>query len=108
MCFLHKYGRIVVLFGAMFSSGYWSKLMKKNNLVNTFFASAVQNERDRISCRREAQGVGTLTISILLKAEESTHQVGIITTKKRINDKAVEVIQGKIRIFCTISEQSRH
>ncbi|XP_062868750.1 hepatic nuclear factor 4, beta [Trichomycterus rosablanca] len=35
---------------------------------------AVQNERDRISCRREGQGVGTLTIGVLLKAEESTHQ----------------------------------
>ncbi|XP_022525805.2 hepatic nuclear factor 4, beta [Astyanax mexicanus] len=35
---------------------------------------AVQNERDRISCRRENQGVGTLTISVLLKAEASTHQ----------------------------------
>lgn len=59
------------------------------------FASAVQNERDRISCRREAQGVGTLTISILLKAEESTHQVGIISRKKRIGDEAVEVIRVK-------------
>ncbi|KAK3533412.1 hypothetical protein QTP70_019485 [Hemibagrus guttatus] len=56
----------------------------KHNTVS----SAVQNERDRISCRREAQGVGTLTISILLKAEESTHQVGIITItpEKPISD----------------------
>ncbi|KAI4880917.1 hypothetical protein NFI96_029795, partial [Prochilodus magdalenae] len=35
---------------------------------------SVQNERDRISCRKESQGVGTLNISILLKAEASTHQ----------------------------------
>ncbi|XP_036443310.1 hepatic nuclear factor 4, beta [Colossoma macropomum] len=40
---------------------------------------AVQNERDRISCRRESQGVGTLTISILLKAEASTHQYTSLT-----------------------------
>ncbi|XP_030622727.1 hepatic nuclear factor 4, beta [Chanos chanos] len=35
---------------------------------------AVQNERDRISCRRDGQGVGTLSISVLLQAEASTHQ----------------------------------
>ncbi|KAG7327172.1 hypothetical protein KOW79_008778 [Hemibagrus wyckioides] len=51
---------------------------------------AVQNERDRISCRREAQGVGTLTISILLKAEESTHQFSALTPPIR------EVITKKI------------
>uniref|UniRef100_A0A8B9L033 Hepatic nuclear factor 4, beta n=1 Tax=Astyanax mexicanus TaxID=7994 RepID=A0A8B9L033_ASTMX len=47
------------------------------NPVASFIGSfsAVQNERDRISCRRENQGVGTLTISVLLKAEASTHQV---------------------------------
>ncbi|GAA6089563.1 hepatic nuclear factor 4, beta isoform X1 [Tachysurus ichikawai] len=51
---------------------------------------AVQNERDRISCRREAQGVGTLTISILLKAEESTHQFSALTPPIR------EIITKKI------------
>uniref|UniRef100_A0A673J717 Hepatic nuclear factor 4, beta n=1 Tax=Sinocyclocheilus rhinocerous TaxID=307959 RepID=A0A673J717_9TELE len=35
---------------------------------------AVQNERDRISCRREGQGVGTLTIDVLMQAEACTHQ----------------------------------
>lgn len=35
---------------------------------------AVQNERDRISCRRENQGVGTLTIDVLMQAEAYTHQ----------------------------------
>uniref|UniRef100_A0A9J7XVR0 Hepatic nuclear factor 4, beta n=1 Tax=Cyprinus carpio carpio TaxID=630221 RepID=A0A9J7XVR0_CYPCA len=35
---------------------------------------AVQNERDRISCRRESQGVGTLTIDVLMQAEACTHQ----------------------------------
>ncbi|KAL6469008.1 hypothetical protein MHYP_G00225320 [Metynnis hypsauchen] len=40
---------------------------------------AVQNERDRISCRRESHGVGTLTISILLKAEASAHQYTSLT-----------------------------
>ncbi|KAL2088787.1 hypothetical protein ACEWY4_015686 [Coilia grayii] len=36
---------------------------------------AVQNERDRISCRRDGQGLGTLSISMLLQAEASTHQL---------------------------------
>ncbi|XP_012670268.2 hepatic nuclear factor 4, beta [Clupea harengus] len=36
---------------------------------------AVQNERDRISCRRDGQGAGTLSISMLLQAEASTHQL---------------------------------
>lgn len=35
---------------------------------------AVQNERDRISCQREGQRLGTLSISMLLQAEASTHQ----------------------------------
>uniref|UniRef100_A0A672NVA9 Hepatocyte nuclear factor 4-gamma-like n=1 Tax=Sinocyclocheilus grahami TaxID=75366 RepID=A0A672NVA9_SINGR len=35
---------------------------------------AVQNERDRISCRREGQGVGTLTTDVLMQAEACTHQ----------------------------------
>ncbi|XP_059373527.1 hepatocyte nuclear factor 4-beta-like isoform X2 [Carassius carassius] len=35
---------------------------------------AVQNERDRISCHREGQGVGTLTIDVLMQAETCTHQ----------------------------------
>ncbi|XP_076879883.1 hepatic nuclear factor 4, beta [Brachyhypopomus gauderio] len=40
---------------------------------------AVQNERDRISCRKEGQGVGTLTIDVLLKAEASVHQYSAVT-----------------------------
>uniref|UniRef100_A0AAY4E7F2 Hepatocyte nuclear factor 4-beta-like n=1 Tax=Denticeps clupeoides TaxID=299321 RepID=A0AAY4E7F2_9TELE len=43
---------------------------------------AVQNERDRISCRREGQAAGSLSISVLLQAEASTQQVGDITAKK--------------------------
>ncbi|KTF94535.1 hypothetical protein cypCar_00039279 [Cyprinus carpio] len=45
---------------------------------------AVQNERDRISCRRESQGVGTLTIDVLMQAEACTHQNPMrdIKTKK--------------------------
>ncbi|XP_028812449.1 hepatic nuclear factor 4, beta [Denticeps clupeoides] len=35
---------------------------------------AVQNERDRISCRREGQAAGSLSISVLLQAEASTQQ----------------------------------
>lgn len=33
---------------------------------------AVQNERDRISCRRESQAMGTLTIDVLMQAEAFT------------------------------------
>ncbi|XP_041918234.1 hepatic nuclear factor 4, beta [Alosa sapidissima] len=35
---------------------------------------AVQNERDRISCQRDGQRLGTLSINMLLQAEASTHQ----------------------------------
>lgn len=35
---------------------------------------AVQNERDRISCRREGQDIGTLSIDVLMQAEACTHQ----------------------------------
>ncbi|KAG9336920.1 hypothetical protein JZ751_030033 [Albula glossodonta] len=39
---------------------------------------AVQNERDRISSRRaDEMGVGSLSISVLLQAEASAHQVGL-------------------------------
>ncbi|XP_045564177.1 hepatocyte nuclear factor 4-beta isoform X4 [Salmo salar] len=42
---------------------------------------AVQNERDRISSRRgEGQGLGTLSISVLLKAEASMHQFPALTS----------------------------
>ncbi|XP_042176983.1 hepatocyte nuclear factor 4-beta isoform X2 [Oncorhynchus tshawytscha] len=42
---------------------------------------AVQNERDRISSRRgEGQGLGTLSISVLLQAEASMHQFPALTS----------------------------
>ncbi|XP_051520667.1 hepatocyte nuclear factor 4-beta-like isoform X2 [Myxocyprinus asiaticus] len=50
---------------------------------------AVQNERDRISCRREGQGVGTLTIDVLLQAEASNHQHLSLNPMRNINTKKI-------------------
>ncbi|XP_057193580.1 hepatic nuclear factor 4, beta [Triplophysa rosa] len=50
---------------------------------------AVQNERDRISSRREAQGVGTLTIDVLMQAEACTHQHPSTNPMRNINAKKI-------------------
>ncbi|TTR36201.1 Hepatocyte nuclear factor 4-beta [Bagarius yarrelli] len=73
--------------------GFFRRSVRKNHAYTCragMRKEAVQNERDRISCRREAQGVRTLTISILLKAEESTHQFSVLNPPIR------EVITKKI------------
>uniref|UniRef100_A0A672MRC1 Hepatocyte nuclear factor 4-beta-like n=1 Tax=Sinocyclocheilus grahami TaxID=75366 RepID=A0A672MRC1_SINGR len=48
---------------------------------------AVQNERDRISCRREGQGARTLTIDVLMQAEAYIHQVNFLNPMRDINTK---------------------
>nr|XP_055069005.1 hepatic nuclear factor 4, beta isoform X3 [Misgurnus anguillicaudatus] len=50
---------------------------------------AVQNERDRISSRREGQGVGTLTIEVLMQAEAFTHQHPSLNPMRDINSKKI-------------------
>ncbi len=50
-------------------------LFTSGNTLGFIFLLAVQNERDRISCRREGQDIGTLTIDVLMQAEACTHQV---------------------------------
>lgn len=50
---------------------------------------AVQNERDRISSRREGQGVGTLTIEVLMQAEAFTHQHPSLNPMRNINSKKI-------------------
>ncbi|XP_031666880.1 hepatocyte nuclear factor 4-beta isoform X1 [Oncorhynchus kisutch] len=56
---------------------------------------AVQNERDRISSRRgEGQGLGTLSISVLLQAEASMHQFPALTSPMScdINTKKIALV----------------
>lgn len=50
---------------------------------------AVQNERDRISSRREGQGLGTLTIEVLMQAEAFTHQHPSLNPMRDINSKKI-------------------
>ncbi|XP_051510505.1 hepatocyte nuclear factor 4-beta-like [Myxocyprinus asiaticus] len=50
---------------------------------------AVQNERDRISCHREGQGVETLTIDVLVQAETNTHQHLSLNPMRDINTKKI-------------------
>ncbi|CDQ76759.1 unnamed protein product, partial [Oncorhynchus mykiss] len=55
----------------------------------------VQNERDRISSRRgEGQGLGTLSISVLLQAEASMHQFPALTSPMScdINTKKIALV----------------
>ncbi|XP_067256150.1 hepatic nuclear factor 4, beta isoform X3 [Chanodichthys erythropterus] len=53
---------------------------------------AVQNERDRISCRREGQAVGTLTIDVLMQAEAFTHQNLSQNLMRDINTKKIACV----------------
>ncbi len=53
-------------------------LFTSGNTLGFIFLLAVQNERDRISCRREGQDIGTLSIDVLMQAEACTHQVNFL------------------------------
>ncbi|ROL41237.1 Hepatocyte nuclear factor 4-beta [Anabarilius grahami] len=53
---------------------------------------AVQNERDRISCRREGQAMGTLTIDVLMQAEAFTHQNPSQNLMRDINTKKIACV----------------
>ncbi|XP_067272928.1 hepatic nuclear factor 4, beta [Pseudorasbora parva] len=84
---------------------------------------AVQNERDRISCRREGQAVGTLTIDVLLQAEAFTQNpsqnlMRDINTKKiacvgdvceSMKQQLLLLVEWAKRIpeFCTLSVDDR-
>ncbi|XP_026863250.1 hepatic nuclear factor 4, beta [Electrophorus electricus] len=74
---------------------------------------AVQNERDRISCRREGHGVGTLTVDVLLKAETSVHQCSAatppvcdISTKKTA--RAADVCESMKQQLLLLVEWAKH
>ncbi|KAK7169844.1 hypothetical protein R3I94_000167 [Phoxinus phoxinus] len=53
---------------------------------------AVQNERDRISCRREGQAVGTLTIDVLMQAEAFTQNPSQNLMMRDINSKKIACV----------------